>query len=212
MTPLCPPRSADAWVSRGAMLGRLGREAEELGCLERALELDPQNLRLHLSLGEVLQQSKRPAEALAEAGREGGFFEGVRRAREDGLIRVIGPEIGDVAEGGRLRIEWAELEMPVLREIAAGLAGRARVLVHRDFHFNNLFLLGGTAGQAVVWYTGTFYPLFFLTQTLKVDAQAASPAPPPPAPVEMLGALASIPLPAPAPGSLARRETCRRPA
>jgi MFS family permease len=30
-------------------------------------------------------------------------------------------------------------------------------------------LLGGTAGQAVVWYTGQFYALFFLTQTLKLD-------------------------------------------
>jgi MFS family permease len=35
-------------------------------------------------------------------------------------------------------------------------------------------LLGLTAGQAVVWYTGQFYALFFLTQTLKVDAQAAN--------------------------------------
>jgi MFS family permease len=33
-----------------------------------------------------------------------------------------------------------------------------------------LALLGLTAGQAVVWYTGQFYALFFLTQTLKVDA------------------------------------------
>ncbi len=32
-----------------------------------------------------------------------------------------------------------------------------------------LALLGLTAGQAVVWYTGQFYALFFLTQTLKVD-------------------------------------------
>lgn len=37
-----------------------------------------------------------------------------------------------------------------------------------------LALLGLTAGQAVVWYTGQFYALFFLTQTLKVDAQAAN--------------------------------------
>jgi MFS family permease len=35
-------------------------------------------------------------------------------------------------------------------------------------------LLGGTAGQAVVWYTGQFYALFFLVQTLKVDAQTAN--------------------------------------
>ena len=35
-------------------------------------------------------------------------------------------------------------------------------------------LLGGTAGQAVVWYTGQFYALFFLVQTLKVEAQTAN--------------------------------------
>jgi hypothetical protein len=33
-------------------------------------------------------------------------------------------------------------------------------------------LLGLVAGQAVVWYTGQFYALFFLTQTLKVDGHA----------------------------------------
>jgi nitrate/nitrite transporter NarK len=37
-----------------------------------------------------------------------------------------------------------------------------------------LALFGLTAGQAVVWYTGQFYTLFFLTQTLKVDAQRAN--------------------------------------
>ncbi|GGC72137.1 MFS transporter [Chelatococcus reniformis] len=35
-------------------------------------------------------------------------------------------------------------------------------------------LLGATAGQAVVWYTGQFYALFFLTQTLKVDGTTAN--------------------------------------
>ncbi len=35
-------------------------------------------------------------------------------------------------------------------------------------------LLGGTAGQAVVWYTGQFYALYFLTQTLKLDATTAN--------------------------------------
>lgn len=35
-------------------------------------------------------------------------------------------------------------------------------------------LLGLTAGQAVVWYTGQFYALFFLTQILKVDGQTAN--------------------------------------
>lgn len=37
-----------------------------------------------------------------------------------------------------------------------------------------LVLLGATAGQAVVWYGGQFYSLFFLTQTLKVDGTTAN--------------------------------------
>jgi MFS family permease len=37
-----------------------------------------------------------------------------------------------------------------------------------------LALLGATAGQAVVWYCGQFYSLFFLTQVLKMDAQPAN--------------------------------------
>jgi len=37
-----------------------------------------------------------------------------------------------------------------------------------------LALIGLTAGQAVVWYTGQFYALFFLTQTLKVDGASAN--------------------------------------
>jgi len=37
-----------------------------------------------------------------------------------------------------------------------------------------LALLGLTAGQAVVWYTGQFYALFFLQQTLKVDGPTAN--------------------------------------
>ncbi|WP_426197088.1 MFS transporter [Massilia sp. DWR3-1-1] len=37
-----------------------------------------------------------------------------------------------------------------------------------------LALVGLTMGQAVVWYTGQFYALFFLTQTLKVDGPTAN--------------------------------------
>ena len=37
-----------------------------------------------------------------------------------------------------------------------------------------LALFGGTAGQAVVWYCGQFYALFFLTNLLKVDAFTAN--------------------------------------
>jgi MFS family permease len=37
-----------------------------------------------------------------------------------------------------------------------------------------LALLGATAGQAVVWYTGQFYSLYFLTQSLKIDGTTAN--------------------------------------
>jgi MFS family permease len=37
-----------------------------------------------------------------------------------------------------------------------------------------LALIGLTMGQAVVWYTGQFYALFFLTQTLKVEGATAN--------------------------------------
>jgi MFS family permease len=37
-----------------------------------------------------------------------------------------------------------------------------------------LALFGATAGQAVVWYTGQFYALFFLTKTLSVDDKTAN--------------------------------------
>ncbi|MES2883357.1 MAG: MFS transporter [Pseudomonadota bacterium] len=37
-----------------------------------------------------------------------------------------------------------------------------------------LALFGATAGQAVVWYTGQFYALYFLTQSVKVDSTTAN--------------------------------------
>src|SRR5215213_6075700 len=37
-----------------------------------------------------------------------------------------------------------------------------------------LALFGGTAGQAVVWYTGQFYALFFLQSLLRVDGYTAN--------------------------------------
>ncbi len=44
----------------------------------------------------------------------------------------------------------------------------------RNLKFVILALVGLTAGQAVVWYTGQFYALFFLTQTLKIDGPTAN--------------------------------------
>jgi MFS family permease len=42
-------------------------------------------------------------------------------------------------------------------------------LAWRNAKIALLALLGLVMGQAVVWYTGQFYALFFLTQTLKID-------------------------------------------
>ena len=43
-----------------------------------------------------------------------------------------------------------------------------------NFKIALLALFGLVAGQAVIWYTGQFYALFFLTQTLKVDGTTAN--------------------------------------
>jgi MFS family permease len=44
----------------------------------------------------------------------------------------------------------------------------------RNLRLILLALIGLTAGQAVVWYTGQFYALYFLTETLGVDADIAN--------------------------------------
>lgn len=44
----------------------------------------------------------------------------------------------------------------------------------KNLKFVIIALFGLVVGQAVVWYTGQFYALFFLTKTLMVDAQTAN--------------------------------------
>lgn len=76
-----------------------------------------------------------------------------------------------------IRMQLAE--SPVFIEMkAAGTSSKAP-LTESFARWGNLrlvilALLGATAGQAVVWYCGQFYALFFLTQILKVDAQPAN--------------------------------------
>ncbi len=77
---------------------------------------------------------------------------------------------------------WIRLtlnESPLFRQMKAEGKGSTNPL--RDSFGNRenlkvvlLALFGLTAGQAVVWYTGQFYTLFFLTQILKVDPQPAN--------------------------------------
>ncbi len=70
-------------------------------------------------------------------------------------------------------------ESPVFKRMKAEGKGSKAPITESFFRWNNLkivllVLFGGVVGQAVVWYTGMFYELFFLTQTLKVDAMAAN--------------------------------------
>jgi MFS family permease len=65
-------------------------------------------------------------------------------------------------------------ETPIFQKMKAEGKGSSQPLTDSFFRYPNnkyvlLALLGATAGQGVVWYTGQFYALFFLVITLKVD-------------------------------------------
>ncbi|MBV8167445.1 MAG: MFS transporter [Alphaproteobacteria bacterium] len=74
----------------------------------------------------------------------------------------------------RLRLN----ESPLFQKMKAEGKGSKSPLTDSFLRYPNnkyvlLALIGATAGQGVVWYTGQFYALFFLTITLKVDYQTA---------------------------------------
>ncbi len=69
-------------------------------------------------------------------------------------------------------------ESPVFQRMKAEGKGSKSPLRDSFMKYPNnkyvlLALLGATAGQGVVWYTGQFYALFFLTITLRLDGQTA---------------------------------------
>ena len=69
-------------------------------------------------------------------------------------------------------------ESPVFQRMKAEGKGSKAPLTDSFLRYPNnkyvlLALLGATAGQGVVWYTGQFYALFFLTITLKMDGASA---------------------------------------
>jgi MFS family permease len=69
-------------------------------------------------------------------------------------------------------------ESPVFQRMKAEGKGSKSPLKDSFLKYPNnkyvlLALLGATAGQGVVWYTGQFYALFFLTITLKLDFLSA---------------------------------------
>jgi len=76
---------------------------------------------------------------------------------------------------------WIRLslnESPLFQKMKAEGKASKRPLSEAFGQWSNakiaiLALLGATAGEAVVWYGGQFYSLFFLTQTIKVPAVTA---------------------------------------
>src|SRR5690606_25210037 len=72
---------------------------------------------------------------------------------------------------------WIRLklaESPAFRRMKAAGKGTRTPLKDSFARWSNLkivliALVGLTAGQAVVWYTGQFYALFFLERVLRVD-------------------------------------------
>ncbi|MEO7432808.1 MAG: MFS transporter [Dokdonella sp.] len=70
-------------------------------------------------------------------------------------------------------------ESPLFQQMKAEGRGSKAPLTEAFGNWNNgkivlLALFGATAGQAVVWYAGQFYSLFYLTQTLKIDGFTAN--------------------------------------
>jgi MFS family permease len=76
---------------------------------------------------------------------------------------------------------WIRLSMnesPAFARMKAEGKTSKAPLVESFLHWGNakiviLALVGLTMGQAVVWYTGQFYAMFYLIQTLKIDAATA---------------------------------------
>ena len=77
---------------------------------------------------------------------------------------------------------WIRLKLnksPMFQKMVEEGKGSKRPLAEAFGQWSNLkiailALLGATMGEAVIWYGGQFYALFFLTQTLKVPAVTAS--------------------------------------
>ncbi|MDR1076707.1 MAG: MHS family MFS transporter [Xanthomonadaceae bacterium] len=69
-------------------------------------------------------------------------------------------------------------ESPIFQQMKSeGKTAKSPVkesILSRNGKLMLLVLLGATAGQAVVWYGGQFYSMFFMTQTLKVDDTTAN--------------------------------------
>ena len=108
---------------------------------------------------------------------------GIRSAMGEEAFRAWGWRLPFLLSVFLLAISvWIRLQLnesPAFRRMKEEGRGSSAPLTESFARWGNLkivilALLGLTAGQAVVWYTGQFYALFYLTQTLKVDANTAN--------------------------------------
>jgi MFS family permease len=108
---------------------------------------------------------------------------GVRTVVGEGAFADWGWRVPFVLSAGLLAVSvWIRLklnESPIFEKMKKE-GGRSKAPLTEAFGtWKNLRLVlialfGITAGEAVVWYTGQFYTLFFLTQTLKLDGPLAN--------------------------------------
>ncbi|WP_035722826.1 MFS transporter [Bradyrhizobium sp. ARR65] len=107
---------------------------------------------------------------------------GIRSAMGEDSFGSWGWRIPFLASGILLIVSiWIRLslsESPVFQRMKEEGKTSKRPLTEAFAEWSNakiaiLALLGATAGEAVVWYGGQFYALFFLTQTLKVPGVPA---------------------------------------
>jgi MFS family permease len=107
---------------------------------------------------------------------------GVRNAMGEGSFGDWGWRIPFLLSGILLAVSvWIRLslnESPVFQKMKEEGRTSKRPLSEAFAEWSNakiaiFALLGATAGEAVVWYGGQFYALFFLTQTLKVPGVTA---------------------------------------
>ncbi|MBO1110655.1 MFS transporter [Bordetella petrii] len=108
---------------------------------------------------------------------------GVRAAMSEEAFRDWGWRIPFLISVVLLGISvWIRLQLnesPTFKRMKEEGRGSKAPLTESFAQWKNLkvviiALLGLTAGQAVVWYTGQFYALFFLTKTLQVDSNTAN--------------------------------------
>ncbi|MFM0631553.1 MFS transporter [Paraburkholderia xenovorans] len=107
----------------------------------------------------------------------------VRTATGESAFAVWGWRVPFVLSAGLLAVSvWIRLrlhESPVFEKMKSEGRRSKAPLTEAFGTWKNLKLVlialfGVTAGEAVVWYTGQFYTLFFLTQTLKLDGPLAN--------------------------------------